>query len=60
MTGADPANEIQGFTVEPGPVTLFCFSAATWNPHRIHTTPTTHVAPKAIPTSSFPARCRAP
>ncbi|WP_280460727.1 hypothetical protein [Nocardia carnea] len=24
------------FTVTPDPVALFCFSAATWNPHRIH------------------------
>lgn len=26
----------EGFTVTPDPVALFCFSAATWNPHRIH------------------------
>jgi 3-methylfumaryl-CoA hydratase len=27
---------IEGFTVMPGPVQLFAFSAATWNPHRVH------------------------
>ena len=30
------AGAIEGFTVTPGPVQLFCFSAATWNPHRVH------------------------
>jgi hydroxyacyl-ACP dehydratase HTD2-like protein with hotdog domain len=27
---------LPGFEVEPTPVQLFCYSAVTWNPHRIH------------------------
>ncbi|GAA4491786.1 hypothetical protein GCM10023094_56540 [Rhodococcus olei] len=32
VTGA----QLDGFDIRPDPVQLFCFSAATWNPHRIH------------------------
>lgn len=31
-----PGRTVGGFTVKPGPVQLFAFSAATWNPHRVH------------------------
>ena len=38
MTRATPdvGDALPAFTVEPTPVQLFCYSAITWNPHRIH------------------------
>lgn len=31
-----PGDALPGFTVTPTHAQLFCFSAVTWNPHRIH------------------------
>jgi 3-methylfumaryl-CoA hydratase len=39
MSPAGPGavgDELPGLTVQPGNVQLFCYSAVTWNPHRIH------------------------
>ncbi|MFD9552372.1 hypothetical protein ACFWBG_33750 [Nocardia salmonicida] len=36
MTESSSKADDLRFTVKPGAIELFCFSAATWNPHRIH------------------------
>ncbi len=38
MTGVrvSEGDELPSFEVTPDPVQLFCYSAITWNPHRIH------------------------
>ena len=35
-TAISAGDELPAFDVRPDPVQLFCYSAITWNPHRIH------------------------
>jgi hydroxyacyl-ACP dehydratase HTD2-like protein with hotdog domain len=35
-TSISAGDELPAFDVRPDPVQLFCYSAITWNPHRIH------------------------